>query len=403
MSAPPPCPVDEPPYELVGVELIRVLVPMKGRWSSHAGELSERDSLLARAVISCRGEPGGASEAEGWGECAALPEPTYNGEYTAGAIAVCQAHLVPALFRARPGQLSEVQGALAPVKGNNMAKACLELAILDAGLRALGRPIAQYFAGLTERGDQSRSSVPAGVSVGLAGSVGQLLDEVEYWVEAGYRRVKLKIGPWHDVKGVAAVRRRWPELVLCADANGSYSGIPFGQAVDLLSALDVLGLAYLEQPLADDDLLGHAELARRLETPICLDEPLTSLRAVETALDAGACDVVNVKGGRLGGYIEAVRVHDLCAKRGVPVWCGGMVETGIARAANVALASLPNFSLAGDLSATGRFFEKDLTGPLPLRRDGTIAVPDGPGLGVPVDTGAVSAFSTWRLWCPANK
>jgi o-succinylbenzoate synthase len=170
--------------------------------------------------------------------------------------------------------------------------------------------------------------------------------------------------------------------------------------VGLLGRLEPFHLACIEQPLGDEDLAGHAELARHIRVPICLDESLTSLGAVALALDMGACSVVNIKAGRVGGYLEAVRVHDLCAQRQVPTWCGGMVETGIARAFNVALASLPNFSLPGDLSATGRFFETDLTSPLPLQPGGTIAVPDGPGTGVTVDSDVVSSFSTWRRWCP---
>jgi O-succinylbenzoate synthase len=186
--------------------------------------------------------------------------------------------------------------------------------------------------------------------------------------------------------------------VLFADANGSYGHLPIREAVEQLARLDSYELACLEQPLADDDFAGHAELARHLRTPLCLDEALSSPAAVVTALRAGACAVVNIKAGRMGGYLEAVRAHDICVERHVPVWCGGMVETGIARAANLALASLPDFSLPGDLSATGRFFETDLAGPMPLRPDGTIAVPEGPGGGVPIDLEAIGRFTTSRTW-----
>ena len=212
----------------------------------------------------------------------------------------------------------------------------------------------------------------------------------------------MKVCPGQDVEVVAAVRERWPELTLFADANGSYAGLSLDQAAQLMRSLEPYGLVCMEQPLGDDDLVGHAELARRTRLPICLDEALTSVNAVAVALRLGACSVVNIKAGRLGGYLEAVRAHDLCARSGVPVWCGGLVETGIARAANVALAALPNFRLPGDLSATGRFFAADLTSPMPMQADGTIAVPDDPGLGVNVGSEAVSSFSTWRLWCPAK-
>jgi O-succinylbenzoate synthase len=188
---------------------------------------------------------------------------------------------------------------------------------------------------------------------------------------------------------------------LFADANGSYQDLPLYQAAELLGGLEPFELACIEQPLGDEDLAGHAELARRIGVPVCLDEPLTSRGAVTAALDLGACSVVNIKAGRVGGYLEAVRVHDLCAQRQVPTWYGGLVETGIARAGNVALAALPNFSLPGDLSATGRFFETDLTSPLPLEPGGTITVPDGPGSGVTVYGDVVRQFTTWRQWCSA--
>jgi O-succinylbenzoate synthase len=240
------------------------------------------------------------------------------------------------------------------------------------------------------------------VAVGLQGSLGELLDEVERYAGEGYRRVKLKIAPGWDDKPLGEVRRRWPELVLLADANGAYASIGPAQAGARLAGLDGFALACIEQPLGEDDLVGHRELARQIQTPVCLDEALTSVASVRAALDIGACSVVNVKAGRLGGYLEAVRVHDLCADRGVPVWCGGMVETGIGRAANVALASLPNFTLPGDLSASGRFFEQDLAGPLDLLPGGIISVPDGPGSGVTVDPAALRAFATWRRWYPAS-
>ncbi len=204
--------------------------------------------------------------------------------------------------------------------------------------------------------------------------------------------------PGWDVEPVAAVRERWPALVLFADANGAYGRLSLAEAAEQLVRLDDYALSCLEQPLGDDDLTGHAELARRLGTPLCLDEALTSPAAVVNALQAGACSVVNIKAGRLGGYLEAVRAHDICVDRQVPVWCGGMVETGIARAANLALASLPGFCLPGDLTATGRFFETDLAGPLPVRPDGTMAVPSGAGRGVPVDHDAIGRFATSRTW-----
>jgi O-succinylbenzoate synthase len=379
---------------------VRVSVPLRQTWVSEAGTFSVRDSLLVRAVVAGQGPDGARHEVEGWGECGALPGPTYTSEYTEAAVEVSVRYLVPALLRAGAARAVDVGTALAGTKGHKMAKSALEAAVLDAQLRATGQSMASFFSAFSEGGGPPRTTVTAGVAVVLASTTAEVVADVERCVEQGYRRVKVKIGPGHDFQPVAAVRERWPGLDLFADANGSYRALPPSETVGLLGRLEPFGLACIEQPLGDEDLAGHAELARQIRVPICLDESLTSLAAVALALDMGACSVVNIKAGRMGGYLEAVRVHDLCAQRQVPTWCGGMVETGIARAFNVALAALPNFSLPGDLSATGRFFETDLTSPLPLLPGGAIAVPDGPGTGVMVHSDVVSSFSTWRRWCP---
>ncbi|HTT88175.1 MAG TPA: o-succinylbenzoate synthase [Acidimicrobiales bacterium] len=394
--------LEEGRLHLVGLELVRVLLPLRKAWVSEAGSFSQRDSLLVRAIVRLISPAGGVDESEGWGECAALPEPTYSAEYTAGAVEVSERYILPALLGADVARAEDVAPALSSLKGHRMAKAAFEAALLDAGLRCAGVRMADFLAGLSDTGRKPRESVMAGVAVGLPRSLPELLDEVAERVGEGYRRVKLKITPGWDEEPVAAVRRQWPELMLFADANGSYAALPFPEAVARLGRLDGYALACLEQPLGDDDLTGHARLAPQLATPLCLDEPLTSLASVATALDIGACSVVNLKAGRLGGLLEAVRAHDLCAKRKVPVWCGGMVETGVGRAANLALAALPNFSLPGDLSASGRFFEKDVTAPLGVSSDGTILLPAVPGSGAVVDGEGLEAFSAWRRWWPAR-
>jgi len=355
-----------------------------------------------RAVLRYESDVGERAEVEGWGECTALPGPTYSSEYTAGAVAVSEGYLLPAMLSAKVASAADVAPALAAVKGHQMAKSAFEAALLDAELRAAGMRMADFLAGLSRSGHPAKGAVVAGVAVGLHSSIGELLDEVERYVGEGYRRVKLKITPGWDDEPLGEVRRRWPGLVLFADANGTYADEPPAEAAARLARLDRHGLACIEQPLGDADLVGHRELARKLRTPLCLDEALTSVASVIAALDMGACSVVNVKAGRLGGYLEAVRVHDLCADRGVPVWCGGMVETGIGRAANVALASLPNFTLPGDLSASGRFFEQDLAGPLEIAPGGTISVPAGPGTGVTVSSEVLRVFASWRRWYPAS-
>jgi o-succinylbenzoate synthase len=387
--------------ELVGFELVRALVPLRKPWVSGAGSFSQRDSLLVRAMVR-HGGPGGMTEVEGWGECTALPEPTFSAEFTAGAVDVADRYIVPALLQGRCTMAEEIAPALSFLKGHQMAKAAFEAALLDAQLRCTGERLADYLASLSRLAQKPRERVMAGVAVGLAPSLGDLLDEVAERTSEGYGRVKLKIRPGWDAEPLAAVRHAWPDLVIFADANGAYSRLPFTDACVRLARLDGIGLACIEQPFDDDDLVSHAGLSRRIDTPICLDEALTSLATVATALEMGACSVVNVKAGRLGGYLEAVRVHDLCADQHVPVWCGGMVETGVGRAANLALAALPNFLLPGDLSASSRFYETDLTAPLEVERDGSIRVPVGPGSGVAIDDEALAAFSIWRRWCPAG-
>lgn len=318
-------------------------------------------------------------DSEGWGECSAFPAPNYSPEWTGGAWAVLRHHLVP---------LALGGADLAAIKGNPMAKSALELAILDAQLRAAGVSLAHRLGG-------TRARVAAGVAIGLAASVPDLLAEVGRRVEEGYPRVKLKIQPGWDVAPVQAVREQFPTLALQVDANGTYEPADGAH----LSRLDDFDLLCLEQPLGDDDLVGHAVLAGKMRTPICLDESITSAHGAANAIALAACRVINIKPGRVGGYLEAVRIHDLCALRGVPVWCGGMLETGVGRHANLALASLPNFSLPGDLSGSDRFYTDDLTDPIVLGPDGTIAVPDGPGTGAQIRFDVLDGATVERLWC----
>jgi O-succinylbenzoate synthase len=280
-----------------------------------------------------------------------------------------------------------VRTALAAVEGQPMAKAAVELAVLDAELRATGQSLAQRLGA-------TRSRVTAGVAVGLTGSLPDLLEEVGRRVAEGYRRVKLKIQPGWDIEPVLAVRAAFPDLALQVDANGTYRR----SDADRLAALDQAGLLCLEQPLPGADLVGHALWAGKMATPVCLDESITSAADAETALALGACRVINIKAGRVGGYLEAVRIHDRCARSGVAVWCGGLLETGVGRTANLALAALPNFSIPGDLSASGRFYREDITEPVVLASDGTIAVPSGPGTGAVIRSDVLDDATVERRW-----
>ena len=355
------------------VELRRVTLPLVAPFRTSFGTLTERDVLLVRVVTDT---------ADGWGECVAFPDPGYSPEYVDGAHDVLRRFLVPRLLAAGAVRAGDVSDLFAPVTGHPMAKAALELAVLDAELRVAGESLAERIGAV-------RPAVDCGVSVGMF-PIAELLDHVDGYVAAGYRRVKLKIEPGTDVAPVRAVRERHPDIALQVDANTAYTLAD----VDRLAALDPFDLLLIEQPLAEDDLLGHAELARRVRTPICLDESITSARVAEQAIALGACTVVNVKAGRVGGVLEAVRVHDVCASLGVPVWCGGMLETGIGRSANVALAALPGFTLPGDTSASDRYYARDVvTEPFVLDA-GRLAVPAGPGLGVTVDTRFLAGITT---------
>lgn len=316
----------------------------------------------------------GGDVPDGWGECVALSEPTYSPEYAAGAHHVLEHHLLPRVIVGRP---------LDDVLGHPMAKATVEMALLDARLRADGRSLAAHLGGV-------RDAVDAGVSVGMQPSIGDLVRVVEGYLADGYRRIKCKIEPGHDVEPMRAVRAAvGADVVLQVDANAAYTL----DDASTLARLDDLDLLLIEQPLPEHDLRGHAELARRLRTPLCLDESITSVASLHEALDLGACSIVNIKAGRVGGLAEAVRIHDACIARDVPVWCGGMLETGLGRAANVALASLPGFTLPGDVSASRRWFSEDLTEPFELE-EGRLRVPTGPGLGVEPRPDVLAARTT---------
>ncbi|HEY9335359.1 MAG TPA: o-succinylbenzoate synthase [Kribbella sp.] len=348
--------------KLTGVELRHVSMPLVAPFRTSFGTQTTRDVLLLRVVTD---------ESEGWGECVAMTDPLYSSEYVDGAADVLRRFLVPALAAAGPIDAHAVATVLTPYRGHRMAKAALETAVLDAELRAEGRSFARELGAVHDR-------VPCGVSVGIMDSVPALLDAVGNYLDEGYLRIKLKIEPGWDVEPVRAVRERYgDDVLLQVDANTAYTLADARH----LARLDPFGLLLIEQPLDEEDVLGHAELARLIETPVCLDESITSARSAAAAIRLGACQVVNIKPGRVGGYLEARRIHDVCVAHGVPVWCGGMLETGIGRAANVALAALPGFVLPGDTSASGRYYRADITEPFVLAA-GQLAVPTGPGSGV---------------------
>ena len=350
---------------LESIDIRRVSLPLKSSFRTSFGSMATRDALL----ICVTSEEGFV----GWSECVAFRDPLYSSEFTAGCQEVIERFFVPLIFSAADIQAEEVGDMLAAYRGHPMAKATLETAILDAQLKAAGISLASHLGA-------NKTAVDCGVSVGIAPSLDALLKEVSGYVNAGYCRIKLKIEPGWDLEPVAMVREAWPSILLQVDANQAYTR----NDVAHLSKLDAFELLLIEQPLDEEDLLGHAALAKAIATPVCLDESITSLSIARDAIALGATSVINIKPGRLGGFLEARRIHDFCWNAGVPVWCGGMLESGIGRAANLALAALPGFTLPGDTSASSRYYHRDVTPPFEMH-DGQIPVPTGPGIGVDVD------------------
>lgn len=366
--------------KLAGVELRHISMPLVAPFRTSFGTETTHDVLLLRVVTD---------EAEGWGECVAMAGPRYSSEYVEGAADVLRRFLIPTLAAHPRLNATAVAPALRPFKGHWMAKAALETAVLDAELRAEGRSMARELGAVRDR-------VPCGVSVGIMDSIGELLDAVGRYLDAGYVRIKLKIQPGWDVVPVRAVRERFgDDVLLQVDANTAYARADARH----LARLDPFDLLLIEQPLDEEDVRGHAELARVIRTPVCLDESITSARGAADAIAIGACAIINIKPGRVGGYLEARRIHDVCAAHGVPVWCGGMLETGLGRAANVALAALPGFTLPGDTSASDRYYRTDITAPFVLA-DGHLPVPTAPGIGVEPIPDLLAAVTTSTEWLP---
>ncbi len=360
------------------VELRVVRLPLVHEFETSSHRKNHLDHIVVRATTS--------DGVVGWGECASPSQPYYCAETVVSCWDVLVEHLVPLLLGRPWEHPGEASALLANVMGNNFARAGLEMACWDLYCRQLGRPLADVLGGTAE-------AVPAGVSLGIEPTIDALLAQVAGHVADGYRRVKLKIRPGWDTEPVRQVRAAYPELPLQVDANGAY------QSHDrALLALDDHGLLMIEQPFATDDLLAHAELATRMRTPICLDESITSPAVLRTALKLRAAAIVNVKVSRLGGIGPAQAVHDECLDRGVPVWCGGMHEFGIGRATNLAVASLPGFTLPSDVSGSDKYYLSDIV-TVPIRADdGMVAVPRSqPGIGVDVDE-AVLAAHTLRRW-----
>jgi o-succinylbenzoate synthase len=369
--------------QLDRVELREIALPLKAPFETSFGRVTRRRILLVKVF-----DRGGMA---GYGECVAMETPFYNHETIDTAWLMTTKYIVPMLAATSITGAAQVRHALAPIRENRMAKAGVEAALWDLEARLAGQPLWRHIGG-------TQTEIACGVSIGLQPSTGALLDSVSRETESGYQRIKIKIKPGKDEQLVEAVRGQFPDLKLSVDANSAYS---LANDTPLFARLDDFGLLMIEQPLAPGDLVDHAKLQSRLETPICLDESIVSLAGAEHARELGACRIINIKLGRVGGYSEARDIQSFALAHGVPVWCGGMLEAGIGRAHNIALSTLPGFTMPGDVAASARYWEEDIIEPpVTVSRAGTISAPTGCGIGFEVNEAHIEALTVRRETVP---
>jgi O-succinylbenzoate synthase len=358
-------------------------MPLVAPFETSFGRIDSRDCILVR--LDSEGQ-------QGLGECVADRDPGYSYETVGTAWHILKDFISPLLLNAQVEDATDFQHRVKGIRGHHFAKAGVEMALWDLVGKRTGQPLQVLLGGRRER-------VDVGVSVGLQESPDALALTVGEFVQAGYRRVKIKIKPGRDVSDATAVRQAFPDLPLQVDANSAYDL----ETAEALMPLDELQLLLIEQPLHEDDIWDHRRLQQRLRTPICLDESVITARHTRYAIEMESCRIINIKPARLGGLREAVAVHDLCAQHGIPVWCGGMLETGVGRASNLALASLPNFILPADISASDRYYQTDITRQrFVLNPDSTIDVPRLPGLGIDLDESALARFTLAKITLGAD-
>jgi len=345
------------------IELFLCRLPLVHFFETSFGLSYDRTFILVR--VQGDGE-------EGWGESVAEANPYYSSETTETVWHIVSGFIAPLIIGRRFAHPRDVYPALKRIRGHNMAKAGVEMAIWDLYARATHQPLSKALGGTRDR-------IASGVSIGIQDSLDQLMDKIEKELAAGYQRIKIKIKPGWDLDAVERVRKTFGQIPLQVDANAAYTL----EDAATLARLDPFKLLLVEQPLDYDDVMDHAVLQKQITTPVCLDESIHTVRIARDAIEAKACQIINIKPGRVGGHQASIELHDLCAAHGIPVWHGGMLESGIGRAHNIHLASLPNFSLPGDIAASKRYYQPDLIDPeIDIARDGTIEVPKGPGIGV---------------------
>jgi o-succinylbenzoate synthase len=366
----------DPGFQLERVQLREIELPLKAPFETSFGITSRRRVLIVRIFDK--------SGASGYGECTAMEEPFYNHETIDTAWTIISKYVTPMLASAGVSGASEVARTLAPIQGNCMAVGAVETAIWDMEAKLLDKPLWQHLGG-------TRNVISCGVSIGLQKSFEILLEKVAREVESGYQRIKIKIKPGQDIDLVKAVRKEFPAITLSVDANSAYS---LERDAEMLQGLDEYDLLMIEQPLSAGDLLDHAKLQRKLKTAVCLDESITSLRDARHALELAACRIINIKLGRVGGHASARAIQEYAGIKNVPVWCGGMLESGIGRAHNIAMSTLEGFTLPGDVSASARYWEKDIIEPpVTVTPHGSINVPSSPGIGYEVNEEYIDALT----------
>jgi O-succinylbenzoate synthase len=356
------------------ITLRELRLPLKYCFETSFGRSESRRVLLVTA--HCDG-------VEGWAECVAGDGPFFSYEWIETAWDTIREFLAPSLVGIELAKAGDSAAAMSRVRGHNMAKAALENALWDAEGRQKQQPLWKLLGGTLRE-------INCGVSIGIQNSHEQLLEKIEAELSAGYQRIKVKVKPGWDLDVLAKIRKRWPAILLSCDANSAYRL----SDLERLQEFDNFNLLMIEQPLWDDDILQHSKLQRVLKTSICLDESIRTSRDAEEAIELDACRIINIKVGRLGGFSEAIAVHNICQANGIPVWCGGMLETGIGRAHNIALSSLPNFRLPGDVSASKRYWTDDIVDPaIEVTPQGTIRVNDVPGTGFEIKADLIKKLS----------
>jgi O-succinylbenzoate synthase len=359
------------------VTLFHLRMELKQPFETSFERITHRDSILVELV---------SGDVIGYGECVADRNPAYSYENYGTAWHMMENYLIPALWGQSFDHPAQFQSLVRWVRGHQMAKAGIEMALWDAYGKLQGKSLRDMLGGI-------RDKVAVGVSIGIQDSPRKLVEVAANYLEMGYRRVKIKIKPGLDVAETQAVRAAYPDLPLQVDANSAYTL----ETAQSLKPLDELNLLLIEQPLAEDDIWDHHYLQAGFKTPICLDESIHNPRQARQALEMEACRIINIKPGRVGGLSQVAIIHDLCQEQNVPVWCGGMLETGVGRASNLAVASLPNFTLPGDISASDRYYHEDITNELfTLNPDSTITVPEHPGLGVTINQKALKRATLRR-------